>query len=66
MTAHILIRSLDRGATLFLICDNCGAAGEAPSDALGAIVNAETAAHDFLPRLKVLEIRGLCARCRAA
>ena len=54
------------GATLFLICDNCGAAGEASSDALGAIVNTETARADFLPRLKVLEIRGLCARCRTA
>ena len=52
------------GATLFLICDNCGAAGEATSDALGALVNAETTARDFLPRLRVLEIRGLCARCR--
>ena len=54
------------GATLFLICDNCGAAGEATSDALGQLVNAETRRRDFLPRLKVLEIRGLCARCRAA
>jgi len=54
------------GATLFLICDNCGAAGEASSEALGSLVNAETTAHDFLPRLRVLEIRGLCARCRAA
>lgn len=54
------------GATLFLICDNCGAAGEASSEALGRIVNAETERRDFRPRLKVLEIRGLCARCRAA
>ncbi len=52
------------GATLFLICDNCGAAGEAPSEALGRLVNAETARRGFLPRLRVLEIRGLCARCR--
>jgi len=28
------------------------------------LVNAETTARDFLPRLRVLEIRGLCARCR--
>lgn len=62
----------DRGAecepsaTLFLICDNCGAAGEASSEALGAIIAAETRASDFLPRLRVLEVRGLCARCRAA
>ncbi len=54
------------GATLFLICDNCGAAGEASSTALGKLVNAETAHRGFLPRLRVLEIRGLCARCRAA
>ncbi len=53
-------------ATLFLICDNCGAAGEAPSEALGRLVADETRARNFLPRLRVLEIRGLCARCRAA
>ena len=53
------------GATLFLICDNCGAAAEASSDALGAIVNSETRKRGFSPRLRVLEVRGLCARCRA-
>ena len=53
------------GATLFLICDNCGAAGEAASEALGRLVNQETRRRDFLTRLRVLEIRGLCARCRA-
>ena len=52
------------GATLFLICDNCGAAGEAPSQALGRIVSEETRRTGFLPRLRVLEVRGLCARCR--
>jgi Fur family zinc uptake transcriptional regulator len=54
-----------REATLFLICDNCGAAGEASSDQLGRLVGEETTARDFLPRLRVLEVRGLCARCRA-
>ncbi len=54
------------GATLFLICDNCGAAAEASSDTLGRLVNSETGRRAFLPRLKVLEVRGLCARCRAA
>jgi Fur family zinc uptake transcriptional regulator len=53
-------------ATLFLICDNCGAAGEAPSSALAGIVNSETRAQSFSPRASVLEVRGLCARCRAA
>lgn len=61
----------DRGAecspeaTLFLICDNCGAAGEASSEELGRIVADETRNRAFLPRLRVLEIRGLCARCQA-
>ncbi len=53
------------GATLFLICDKCGAAAEASSEALGALVNAETVSRGFLPRQQVLEVRGLCARCRA-
>jgi len=52
------------GATLFLICDNCGAAGEASSEALGRMVSEETRKRAFLPRLRVLEVRGLCARCR--
>jgi Fur family zinc uptake transcriptional regulator len=62
----------DRGAecaadaTLFLICDNCGAAGEAASEALGRLVDDETGHAGFLPRMKVLEVRGLCARCQAA
>ncbi len=54
------------GATLFLICDKCGAAAEASSEALGRLVNAETLNRGFLPRQQVLEVRGLCARCRAA
>ena len=53
-------------ATLFLICDNCGAAGEAASAALAGLVNAETRRAAFLPRLRVLEVRGLCATCKAA
>ena len=52
-------------ATLFLLCDNCGAAGEASSDTLATLVNTETRKADFLPRIRVLEVRGLCARCRA-
>ena len=54
------------GATLFLICDNCGRAAEAPSEALGTLVTHETRKRAFLPRLRVLEVRGLCARCQAA
>jgi Fur family zinc uptake transcriptional regulator len=52
------------GATLFLHCDNCGVAAEASSDALGQLVSTETKTRAFLPRLRVLEVRGLCARCQ--
>jgi Fur family zinc uptake transcriptional regulator len=52
-------------ASLFLICDSCGATAEAPSDGLAALVDAETRAANFLPRARILEVRGLCARCRA-
>lgn len=53
------------GATLFLICDNCGIAAEAPSEALGRLVADETARRAFLPRTRIIEVRGLCARCQA-
>ena len=56
--------SCEPGATLFLICDNCGAAAEASSETLGTLVNTETRKRAFLPRLRVLEVRGLCARCQ--
>ena len=55
----------DAEATLFLICDNCGAVGEASSDALGRVV-AEARPRRLPPAPPVLEIRGLCASCRAA
>jgi Fur family zinc uptake transcriptional regulator len=54
------------GATLFLICDNCGAAAEAPSDAMGALVAREAGERGFALRQPVIEVRGLCSRCRKA
>ena len=69
MNAYV---ACDRGddceprATLFLICDTCGAAAEAPSDALGSLIGREAGERGFSPRRPVLEVRGLCARCRAA
>jgi len=53
-------------ATLFLICDNCGAAAEAASDELGALIARESRERGFASRQPVLEMRGLCARCRGA
>ena len=53
------------GATLFLICDTCGAAAEAASDELGALITREATERGFASRQPVLEVRGLCARCQA-
>ena len=53
-------------ATVFLLCENCGAAGEASSAALTEALAAVTQAAGFKPRAPIIEIRGLCARCREA
>ncbi|MCX5516513.1 transcriptional repressor [Kaistia algarum] len=52
-------------ATVFLLCEQCGAAAEASSAALAEALGAVTTAAGFAPRAPVIEIRGLCARCRA-
>jgi Fur family zinc uptake transcriptional regulator len=54
----------DGAATLFLLCDSCGAAGEASSAPLHAILADVTRRVGFAPGAPVVEIRGLCAACR--
>ncbi|MBN8994102.1 MAG: transcriptional repressor [Rhizobiales bacterium] len=56
----------DGAATLFLLCDKCGAAGEASSTDLHALIGAVTGRVGFSPSTPVVEIRGLCAACRTA
>ena len=56
----------DGAATLLLLCDKCGAAGEASSTELHAIIGDVTDRLGFTPSTPVVEIRGLCATCRAA
>jgi len=51
-------------ATLFLLCDQCGAAGEASSASLHRLIGSVTAPVGFVPHAQVIEIRGLCANCR--
>jgi Fur family zinc uptake transcriptional regulator len=51
-------------ATLFLLCDQCGAAGETSSAELHTLISAAAATVGFAPRAPVVEIRGLCANCR--
>lgn len=56
----------DGTATVFLLCESCGAAAEASSAALTGALDALADAASFAPRAPVIEIRGLCARCREA
>jgi len=51
-------------ATLFLLCDQCGAAGETSSAELHTLISDAAAKVGFAPRAPVVEIRGLCGNCR--
>jgi Fur family transcriptional regulator, zinc uptake regulator len=48
----------------FLLCERCGAVGEAPAGATGASLAAAARSAGFLPSLSVVEITGICAHCR--
>ena len=51
-------------ATLFLLCDKCGTAGETSSAELHTLISSAAAKVGFTPQAPVVEIRGLCANCR--
>lgn len=57
-------RDCDGEATLFLLCESCGAAGEVSSATLNRVIAEAAGAVGFAPRAPVVEVRGLCARCR--
>jgi Fur family transcriptional regulator, zinc uptake regulator len=48
----------------FLICEGCGAVGEAPGAAVGQSLTAAARGAGFTPKMSVVEITGLCAHCR--
>jgi Fur family zinc uptake transcriptional regulator len=61
------IGSHDSGAlTVFLICERCGAVGEAPSVAVADTLMAAARSAGFTPRTPVIEMSGICAHCAAA
>lgn len=49
---------------VFLICEHCGAVGEAASAAVGDQLKAAARAAGFTPKAPVIEIGGVCAHCR--
>jgi Fur family transcriptional regulator, zinc uptake regulator len=50
---------------VFLICQQCGAVGEAASAAVADTIKSASRAAGFTPRSQVIEISGVCAYCRA-
>ena len=49
---------------VFLICERCGAVGEAPGGSLAEAVKASSRAAGFSPQSPLIEIAGICAHCR--
>jgi Fur family zinc uptake transcriptional regulator len=51
---------------VFLICEKCGAVGEAASAAVADTIKSASRAAGFLPKTPVIEITGVCAHCKTA
>jgi Fur family zinc uptake transcriptional regulator len=55
----------DSGALIaFLMCDTCGAVGEAPTAAMAQVLTAAAKKAGFQPTMSVIEITGTCSHCR--
>ncbi len=48
---------------VFLICERCGAVGEAASIAVATTLRSAARAAGFTPKSPVIEINGVCAHC---
>jgi Fur family zinc uptake transcriptional regulator len=51
---------------VFLICETCGAVGEAAAAAVAETIRTASRAAGFTPKTPVIEISGICAHCKAA
>ena len=51
---------------VFLICEKCGAVGEAASAAVADTIKSASRAAGFTPKTPVIEISGICAHCKTA
>src|SRR5882724_3505816 len=49
---------------VFLICERCGAVGEAPSVDVTATLTAAARSAGFTPKSPVIELTGICTHCR--
>jgi Fur family transcriptional regulator, zinc uptake regulator len=53
------------GTTVFLICERCGAVGEANSKAVADTLQNAARVAGFTPKARVIEVTGVCAHCGA-
>jgi Fur family zinc uptake transcriptional regulator len=51
---------------VFLICERCGAVGEAAGAAVADTIRSASRAAGFTPKTPVIEISGICAYCKRA
>jgi len=51
------------GTTVFLICERCGAVGEASSPAVAETLQAAARSVGFTPKARVIEVTGICRHC---
>ena len=51
---------------VFLICERCGAVGEAAGATVAQTIRTASLAAGFTPKTPVIEISGVCAHCKAA
>jgi Fur family transcriptional regulator, zinc uptake regulator len=49
--------------TVFLICERCGAVGEASSPEVAATIKSAACSAGFTPKSPVIEIGGVCTHC---
>jgi len=49
---------------VFLLCERCGAVGEAPAAAVADALRNASRGAGFAPKTSVIEISGTCAHCR--
>ncbi len=54
----------DSDPVVFLICEHCGAVGEATGGAVAEALKVSCRAAGFSPKSPVIEIAGVCAHCR--
>jgi Fur family transcriptional regulator, zinc uptake regulator len=55
----------DSDLVVFLICEKCGAVGEAPDGGAAEALKSSARAAGFSPKSPLIEIAGICSHCRA-